>query len=340
MLGVPIFRRSGEPSLKRFAAHDDEPDGGANMVDFSGALELYVLKRDRVPLILVPDSTGVPTVVHPQPVLYRAAYVSAGEIETEMVQARAQLGNDNCRLLAPMVCPDGPPYRTALLFSFQQEVNAPWRDESQSFHGYKLFQYKPTTTQAPWTWLDEMRAGRPGYFLTGTVGDSCLWRLFRIETDAFHRAVFTLSPVRLAAGCPSADFSALSDALLAGEIGAQYRDLCASVVAHAYRDVVTKTRNIVEGLVSARLKAAGLPASRDLFGDLQTLKKLLEDDKERDATGWTQLEYHLAHKIRLVHAQTHPTQTVKAGRSLRPEFALSVVDDLAELLTIWGYCKS
>jgi hypothetical protein len=105
----------------------------------------------------------------------------------------------------------------------------------------------------------------------------------------------------------------------------------------AYRDVVTKARNIVEGLVSARLKAAGFSTSRDLFGDLQTVKKFLEDDKRRDACGWTQLEYHLAHRIRLVHSQTRPTQTVKAGRTLRPEFALSGVEDLIELLTSWGF---
>lgn len=308
-------------------------------MDLSGASELYVLERNRLPLILAPDSTGVPTVVYPQPVLYRAAYLSADSLETGMLQARTQLGNDNCRLLAPIMCPDGPPYRSALLFEFQQAVNAPWRDESQIFHGYKLLQYKPTTTQAPWAWLDETRAGRPGYFLTGTVGASCLWRVFRIESDTFHRAVFTLSPVRLSASCPSVDFSRLTDPLLASELSAQYKDMCDSVVAHAYRDVVTKARNIAEGLVSARLKAAGQPTSRDLFGDLKLVKRLLEEDDQRDACGWTQLEYHLAHKIRLVHGQTHPTQTVKMGRALRPEFALSVVDDLIELLIMWDYCK-
>lgn len=308
------------------------------MIDLSGATELYLLERSRVPLVLTPDSTGTPTVVYPQPVLYRAVYLSTDELETGMLRARGQLANDNCWLLVMISCPDGPPHRSALLFTFQQAMNGmSWRDEAQIFHGYKLLQFRPTTTQGPWTWLNEMRAGQPGYFLTGTVGDSSLWRLFRVETDAFHRSVFTLSPVRLTAGCPHADFSSLSDPLLASEVTAQYRDLCASVVSHAYRDVVTKARNIVEGLVSVRLKAAGQPTSRDLYGDLQTVKKLLEDDKQRDTCGWTQLEYHLAHKIRLVHAQTHPTQAVKTGRALRPEFALSVVEDLIELLTIWGF---
>lgn len=308
------------------------------MTDLSGATELYLLQRSRVPLILTPDSAGTPTVVQPQPILYRTVYLSADELETGMARARGQLAGDNCWLLVPVPCPDGPPHRSALLFAFQQAIpGMSWRDEGQSFHGDKLLQYKPTTTQGPWTWLNEMRAGQSGYFLTGTVGDSSLWRLFRLETDAFHRAVFTLSPVRLIAGCPHADFSRLGDPLLASEVAAQYRDLCASVVAYAYRDVVTKARNIVEGLVSARLAVAGQPTSRDLFGDLRTIKRLLEDDKQRDTCDWTQLEYHLAHKIRLVHSQTHPTQTVKTGRALRPEFALSVVEDLIELLTIWGF---
>jgi hypothetical protein len=55
--------------------------------------------------------------------------------------------------------------------------------------------------------------------------------------------------------------------------------------------------------------------------------------------GWRYLEYHLAQKIRLVHGQTHATASTKTGRQLRPEFALSVTEDLIELLTIWGSCK-
>lgn len=309
------------------------------MTDLSGATELYLLERSRVPMVLTPDSAGTPTVIHPQPILYRAVYLSADELETGMVRARGQLDGDHCWLLAPVECPDGPPNRSALLFVFGQAIpGMSWRDEGHIFHGDKLLLYRPTTTQAPWAWLNEMRTGQSGYFLTGTAGDSSLWRLFRLETDAFHRAVFTLSPIRLTSGCPCADFSGMGDPLLATELAAQYKDLCGSVVAHGYRDVVTKARNIVEGLVSARLKIAGWRTSRDLFGDLQTVRKLLEDDKSRDTCGWTQLEYHLAHKIRLLHSQTHPTQSAKIGRQLRPEFALSAVEDLIELLTIWGYC--
>ncbi len=200
------------------------------------------------------------------------------------------------------------------------------------YHGDTVVRYEPATAQGQWGWLSDARMGRYGYFLTGTVGEDSLWRLFRLETDAFQRTVFTLAPVRLAVGCPQADFSSLGIPSLTQELAEQYGDMCRSIRSHSYRDVVTKARNIVEGLVWARLGAAG---GRDLFADLRTVKGLME--KQRDICGWMELEYHLAHKIRLVHARTHATQAAKTGRALTPEFALSVAEDLIELLRSWGY---
>lgn len=54
---------------------------------------------------------------------------------------------------------------------------------------------------------------------------------------------------------------------------------------------------------------------------------------------WTDLEYHLAHKIRIVHSQTHATQAAKPGRALNPELAFSVAQDLFQLLRLWGHCR-
>jgi hypothetical protein len=310
-------------------------------MDLSGATELYLLQRSRVPLLLIPDSAGTPTVLSPQPLLLRASYVSPNDVEAGLSRAARELASDNCWLFAPISCPDGPPNRSVLLFVLQQKINGiSWRDGTIISHGDTMLQYRPATLQGPWQWLSDARQGRSGYFLTGTMAGDSLWRVFRLEPDAFHRAVFTLAPLRVSSGCPQANFSTLNDTLLASEIAAQYRDLGRAVVAYGYRDVVTKARNIVEGLVSARLKAAGHPHGRDLFTDLKTVKSLLEDTKSRDSCGWTQLEYHLAHKIRLVHGETHATQTAKTARALRPEFAFSVVEDLIELLTIWGFCKT
>lgn len=100
--------------------------------------------------------------------------------------------------------------------------------------------------------------------------------------------------------------------------------------------VLTKARNITEGLVACRLSQGGHQAGRDLAADLRTVKGLLEGST-RESCGWSDIEYHLAHKIRLLHAQTHTGVVTDQGRQIRPEFALTVAEDLAELLRIWGY---
>jgi hypothetical protein len=176
-----------------------------------------------------------------------------------------------------------------------------------------------------------------GFFLTGTVDDGSIWRVFRHELDSFNRWIFTISPVRVSSHCPKADFSSLNSPLVAAEVSAQYADMARAITTNSYRDVVTKAKNIVEAIIAERL--GNTEKSRNLADNLRTIKKLLDDPEKREACGWTDLEYHLAHKIRLVHGQTHATAPAKTGRQLRPEFALSTVDDLIDLLYSWAYCK-
>jgi hypothetical protein len=125
--------------------------------------------------------------------------------------------------------------------------------------------------------------------------------------------------------------------MLRSELSQQYEELCQRVAQNAYRDVTTKARNIVEGLVAHKLRSQGHSAEGELGKDLQAVKGLLEDRATRAICNWNDLEYHLAHKIRLLHAQTHPDNVTDSGRPIRPEFALTVVEDLAELMRIWGY---
>jgi hypothetical protein len=108
----------------------------------------------------------------------------------------------------------------------------------------------------------------------------------------------------------------------------QYGDLQAALARHAYRDVVTKARNIIEGVLRWVLLEAGQTPGRDLFDHLGTLRRLIE---ERRAPV-SDLTYHLAHKVRLLHARVHPEQVSSQGRSLAPELALSAVEDLREIL--------
>jgi hypothetical protein len=247
-----------------------------------------------------------------------------------MQSAKSQLVGDYCFLFAPIPCPDGPPYRSGVLFVGPQRTLASWQDGTMFNGPQPVTRFQSADMHTSWTWVSDARMGNYGYFLTGEVGNDSMWRLFRMESDVARRSVLTLAPVRLASGCPRADFASLPDSLLAKEVADQYKDVCRSVVNHSYRNAVTQSRSIVEGIIWARLGATG---GRDLFADLRTIKNLLETKKE--SCGWTELEYHLAHKLRLVHAQTHASQVAKSGRALTPEFALSAVEDLIELLRIW-----
>jgi hypothetical protein len=139
------------------------------------------------------------------------------------------------------------------LFLFNQLLGGvSWRDGKTSHHGASVRRFLVTTRLDRSRWLDEAWEGRLGYFLTGDAADSALWRVTRLESDTFNRSVFTLTPVRMAADLPAHDFSTLRDPPFRAELTQQYQDLCRSVTQHAYRDVATKARNIVEGLVSAQ----------------------------------------------------------------------------------------
>lgn len=301
--------------------------------------ELYIMARERLPAILAPDANGVPTLVDPQPLVLRAVWVSQLDFENRLPALQARLSNPDCPLFLVMPSPDGPPYRSGYWFTFVSLLNGmPWSDGRTSHHGYTLKRYSALTNASSSGLLNDAQQGRLGYFVTGDAGDSALWRVSRLETDALGLCVFTLSPVRIAADLPAADFAGLKDGPLSAELAQQYDDLCRSAVQHGYRDVVTKARNIVEGLVAARLRLQGLPASDKLFEDLKQVKQLL-DGPARNARDWTDLEYHLCHKIRLLHGYTHLGNAEQAG-ALRPELALTVVEDLAFLLTAWGFVRN
>jgi hypothetical protein len=306
------------------------------MPSIAGASEFYIVDSGRSPAILVPDSNGVPTVVEPQPLIFRAVYIGPDLLDALLPNASGQLLSPHCHLFRPLQSPDGPPYRTGMIFLSQGIVErGSWRDGSESYHGSQMRKYAAATSHAGHDWVQDVRRERPGYFLTGQSAESSLWRLFRLEPDALGHQIFTLAPVQFSPRCPRADFSSVTDAALRAELIAQYDEFCQRVAANAYRDALTKARNIVEGLIAFRLASQGQPTGRDLWVALTKVKELLE--RTRGSGGWSDIEYHLAHKIRLLHAQTHTGRVVETGRPIRPEFALTVAEDLAELLRTWGY---
>jgi hypothetical protein len=308
------------------------------MSSIVSASELYVIGLGRSSAILEPDSDGVPTVVQPQPLVFRAAYIGPDTFDVQLPIAQGQLLSPNCNLFRPLQSPDGPPYRSGVVFVSQGlQSGMSWRDGSCSHHGSQMQKYAAATTYIEYDWVQDARRGRPGYFLTGQSTVSALWRVFRLEPDAAGRQILTIAPVQLSLRCPRADFSSIGDIARRAEIAAQYDEFCQRVTASAYRDVLTKARNIVEGLVAWKLTQQGQSAGRDLMADLGTVKNMLQEPTTRGSCGWTDLEYHLAHKIRLLHAQTHTGVVTETGRPIRPEFALTVAEDLVELLRIWGH---
>lgn len=297
-------------------------------MDISQSNDLYLLIRNSTPTWLAPDSNGVAVAFDPQPTVLRAAY-SASLDDQSIWAAKAWLMGEQHWLLTLAPCPEGPPHRFAFLFVRRNEPQiAMFQDGPYLRHGVQFIWYQRAT---PATSVG------PGFFLTGTVDRGSVWRVFRHELDPFNRWLLTLSPVRLSSQCPQADFSSLKSPLVAAEVAAQYADMARAITANSYRDVVTKAKNIVEAIVAERLGKTD--KSRDLYENLTVVKKSLDDPKLRESCGWTDLEYHLANKIRLVHGQTHATGPAKMGRPLRPEFALSTVEDLIDLLYSWGYCK-
>jgi hypothetical protein len=291
---------------------------------------LYLLERPNLKVILLPDEDGTPTIVEPQPFVTRAAYLARARIEREDIAA-AEMEITAARMLLVMLpCPDGPPGRAAMCFTLQGPIHTPWKDKT-IHHGDELSAYDVTTTQGAWSWLSDYRVGKPGYFLTGIKGDGGLWRIFRIEADPFTRALLTLMPVQLTTALPNADFSVLTDPLVRAEVTAQYRDLARAIAHYAFRDVVTKARNIVEAIVASKLNLLDSADDR-LATALKKIRELLDNPQTRDTCGWNFLAYHSAQKIRLLHGRTHAV----ARAPLVPEHALSVVADLVFLLSEWG----
>lgn len=303
--------------------------------------DIYVLERGQLSVVLTPDSDNVPTVCDPQPIVTRFEYLPVGFDDAQLIATRGRLNEARCNLFLAVPCPDGPPYRSGHIFTFQQALNGiSWRHGSCSYHGGSATRFAATTPRGSWVWTEDARSGRAGYFLTGQSGESALWRVFRLEADALNRTVVTLAPVRWNAQCPAADFSPITEPALRSELAQQYEDFCRSATSYAFRDVATKARNIAEGLLAYRLRSASFNGTGRIFQDLQTVKRTLDDSSTRGSSPVSELEYHILHKIRLVHARTHPDNPATAYLPVKPEFAMSVVEDLSEILRAWGLLRA
>jgi IS1 family transposase len=180
-----------------------------------------------------------------------------------------------------------------------------------------------------WGWESEIGSGRLGYFLLGASQGTNLWRIARVETDHVGRCEFTVIPVTLPHGLPTPEFDAI-DVGLREELVQQWAELGRAYVEHRSHALVTAAKNVGEGLLYWKLGDRSGRKRQDLGSLLQKLKSLLDDKLARETAPFSDLDYHLLSKLRLLHARTHPERATRDR--LTPELALSAAEDIVAVL--------
>ena len=289
------------------------------------ALLLYngkVFSRDNV------SGEGFP--LDPQPFLVRASYVASEEqlqqswpsILTTLKEPKPQ------QMLRLLPSPDGPPYRAARLFYFggQDRITA---NKGRSDISVDVLYPVGDTGQS---WDIEAHRLKPGLFITGEGGPTNIWKIHRIERDAWSGPIFTLAPLLLASGFPVLDLSGVRNTDRRKEIASHYDELQRCVITHSYRGAIARSKDIAEALITEK---SGRPQGdpfhtklEDIFAQLKVGKPLLS---------W--LTFTLCQKLRLIYKRTHPENALEEGRPVSPELALSVVQDLIEILNDLGHVK-
>lgn len=262
--------------------------------------------------------------------LRRAVYVSSEQdLEKEMQSIGSALSGAWPKiLLAILNTPEGPPYRTAKVFLHQGPISHKQIEDSGKIRLVSSAHY--VAAGGGQAWDQDAAKGSLGLFISGANDRTNVWRVFRVEMDAFGSSVVTLSPLVLSGGFPELTFSDASEPLRS-EILGHYEELQRHVLSYSYRAAITSAKNIVEAIVSPNDNFSATLAKMG--------RSLLEAKEKKTKPTYPELVYHLAEKLRLLHQYTHAGGAVRKGRSVSPELALTVVHDLIEILRELGYAQ-
>lgn len=304
-------------------------------MNVSYASAVYFARLGQNTILLAPDSENVPTVVSEGPPFLRCEYIlEEAAAELALDQASRRLSEYPSALLMMLPSPDGPPLRDAIIFARAQTVKVSWRDGSCIGHGLTADLYLASTAKNNHAWGNDQRLNKPAYFLTGGQGATSLWRILRSDLDLFNRYLFNLLPIQLPAGLPTADFSKIEDLGMRTKAQQHWKDLQENLIRNRHYPVITAAKLLAETLSAYYLEKAGCRSVRDLK---PMLDKISESAKAKDnLTPFTDLDCHLMNKIRILHARTHPTNPTSRARRMRPEFASSVAEDIAEVISSIG----
>jgi hypothetical protein len=287
--------------------------------------------------VLTRNPYGHPLKLDPQPILLRAHYLApGGDLAKQIEVGLTFLSNVKQPLLAPLPGQTSSREMTARIFVWDCELKV---SLSQSLHDRVVNMYVSPGQNAGHSWVSDWKQGKPGYFMTGHASDANLWRVERLDIDAFNSIILTLGALSFSAGLPRLRLEAVADSLVRGEIQSHYDELQRALAGSSYRAIMTHARSIAEAAVGHCLDKNGQTVGRDLAGHLDVLRKLRSEQK--GAIHWfSDLAYHCAQRIRLLHARTHVDRTVQVGRPVDPSLALSAVEDLKEVIRESGLAAS
>ncbi len=294
------------------------------------------------------DEFAVPVGDHQASLMDYTALLFSGVYrdETQVSSAGLESGRQQLSqrpahtLLQPVSSSDGSPMWSAIVYgkTAGTATTIKLREEHPIHRTHykeqlvKALHYHAVPPGGPYSWETDIGSGRSGYFLTGGVGISALWRITRIQSDALNRQVLTFAPVQLSPTLAIPLFDHVAPELQPF-LKQHFEGFQKAIVHNASFDAIDRANNIAEGILKHCLKSVGVPSPRSLSERLEKARDLLE----RKAQGFpmTYYGYNLAQLIRQLHARLHENQ----GKTVRPEVGLNLTVTVSELLVDVGLGK-
>jgi hypothetical protein len=301
------------------------------MSDLGDATRLWIVDRNSGRTVMAQSvEDGVIEPVTPVASLFPVCYLSAGEAQQDKWQGAWNSIHDRFAYLAAKIAsPDGPPTLVLLLYGWKGQTLFTYRVGSRPHHGEYGTVYQVAGPGQGGGWESEVNRGVYGYFLIGAPQGSNLWRIYRAEVDHVGRYNFSVTPVSLPHGLPAPDFKSV-DHDIREEMLLHWQELERAYVEHRSYALVTAAKNLGEGLLCWKL-GDQIGRKRPDIGNLLPALKLILDDKDaREGAPFSDLDYHLLSKLRLLHARTHPERATRDR--LTPELALSAAQDIVAVL--------
>jgi hypothetical protein len=307
------------------------------MADINGARQIWIVTQTAMKPTLVRNVAGALEPIEPASILRPCAYVGAAT-DAEVSNGRIALGNQNTSLMAMQPSPEGQPLMEGFLFTRKRQDTISYEWRSRSFHGHWAIQYDSVGPANPHTSEADWRSGSQCSFIIGSTESSNIWCIHRLDTDHLDRRVFILRPIKLPSGLPKPNFLIIEDPLLRQQAEQHWGDLEHAVMGGRVAGSITSAKQVIETfLYSALLREDKIKReNRELDQLLRCLRELLEDKETRRSIPFTDLTYHLAHKVRILHGGNHAGRVVVSGRVVTPEFGMTAAQDAVEVLRSLG----